>query len=99
MLAVDPSRLHIDDLVESLGGPLFPFPCLQGKTRCQECRGTGPCAAERALSRACRAARAELSAVTLEDVANSLDDAVETPRRARTTQKAPKNGRRAVLGS
>jgi Rrf2 family protein len=71
-LAVDPRTLTIADLVECLGGPLFPFPCLLSSERCRECRGTDTCAAERALSRACAAARGELLGTTLADLAASL---------------------------
>lgn len=71
-LAVDPSALSIADVVECLGGPLFPFPCLLDQGRCRECHGAGPCAAERALSRAAAAALLELRNLTLADVAGSL---------------------------
>jgi Rrf2 family protein len=86
-LAVDPSTLTIADLVECLGGPLFPFPCLLSKERCRECRGTAPCAAERALSGACATAQGELGGSTLADLAASLsldeDEELTSPVRVR----------------
>jgi Rrf2 family protein len=84
-LAIDPTLLSIAQVVECLGGPLFPFPCLSGSGRCRECRGSATCAAERALGRASRAARDELLGTTLADVASSLqldDRAATAPARA-----------------
>ncbi len=67
-LAVDPAELSIAEVVECLSGPVFPLTCLASETRCPECRGHGPCAAELALSRASNAARRELSHLVLADV-------------------------------
>jgi len=92
-LAVDPRTLTIADLVECLGGPLFPFPCLLSSERCRECRGTDTCAAERALSRACAAARGELLSTTLADLVESLaqdvneDTATPVQAKASTPQR------------
>lgn len=93
-LAVDPTALSIAEIVECLGGPMFPFPCLLGKGRCRECRGSAPCAAERALSRACNAAQGELGGTTLAEVANSLPlDIPEGPRRvSRSTTGTNRRG-------
>jgi Rrf2 family protein len=71
-LNVDPSALNLADVVESLGGPLFPFTCLQrcpgARARCGECPGRERCPAERALGRASAAAYAALQSITLADL-------------------------------
>src|SRR5689334_11970096 len=62
-LAVAPELLTIAEVVETLGGPLFPFACLgreQNGERCRECPGAQACAARQALSGACDAAYREL---------------------------------------
>lgn len=78
-LAVDPAVLTIAEVVECLGGPLFPFPCLLDKGRCRECEATDSCAAERALSKACAAAQGELLGTTLGEIASSLPNDGEEP--------------------
>jgi Rrf2 family protein len=81
-LAVAPETLTIADVVESLGGPLFPFVCLAREPpgeRCRECPGADACPARAALSGACAAAYRALGAVALSDImrhsppANELD--------------------------
>jgi Rrf2 family protein len=71
-LSVDPRTLRLTEVVDCLGGPLFPFACLErGKhpaERCNECPGPGRCPAERALGRANEAAYAALESVTVFDL-------------------------------
>jgi Rrf2 family protein len=77
-LNVDPSKLNLAEVVESLGGPLFPFTCLQRGTsgsRCSECPGEGRCPAESALGRASAAAYAALESIFVSELA--VEDAVE----------------------
>jgi Rrf2 family protein len=79
-LNVDPSQLNLADVVESLGGPLFSFACLQrgpGSARCAECPGAGRCAAEMALGRASAAAYAVLESILVRDLADEVADAAE----------------------
>lgn len=70
-LAVDPEVLSIAEIVESLGGPLFPFACLHAgphPERCRECPGTAVCPARSALSGACTDAYRALRSVVLSDL-------------------------------
>jgi Rrf2 family protein len=71
-LNIDPGALNLADVVESLGGPLFPFTCLQrgpgAGARCGECPGRERCPAELALGRASAAAYAALQSITLADL-------------------------------
>jgi Rrf2 family protein len=71
-LAVDPRRLNLAEIVESLGGPLFPFPCLErgngAHPRCSECPGENRCVAENALRRASAAAYESLESITIFDL-------------------------------
>src|SRR5262249_30617483 len=70
-LAVPADSLTIATVVESLGGPLFPYACLAREPnaeRCRECPGAGACPARRALSEACAAAYQVLGAMALSDV-------------------------------
>jgi hypothetical protein len=80
-LAVDPRRLNLAEIVESLGGPLFPFPCLERGSgdhpRCSECPGESRCIAERALRRASAAAYESLESITIFDLIETLDSAHE----------------------
>ena len=95
-LAVDPRTLNLADVVESLGGPLFPFACLERKkgdpARCSECPGPNRCPAESALGRASAAAYAALSAVTIFDLIDeeplpNPDDAGDSGSRSELRQK------------
>jgi Rrf2 family protein len=79
-LNVDPSRLNLADVVESLGGPLFSFTCLQrgaDGTRCAECPGAGRCAAQLALGRASAAAYAVLESILVRDLADEVMETTE----------------------
>ena len=70
-LAVDPKALSIAEVVESLGGPLFPFVCLAREPlaeRCRECPGSLVCPAQNALSNASSAAYAALRSLFLADL-------------------------------
>jgi Rrf2 family protein len=70
-LAVSPEELKIADVVELLGGPLFPFACLAREPhgeRCRECPGVESCPARQALSGACAAAYRVLGALALSDI-------------------------------
>lgn len=70
-LAVPPDSLTIATLVESLGGPLFPYACLAREPnaeRCRECPGASACPARSALAGACAAAYRVLGALALSDV-------------------------------
>ncbi|HEY3494872.1 MAG TPA: Rrf2 family transcriptional regulator [Polyangiaceae bacterium] len=70
-LAVDPETLSIAEVVESLGGPLFPFACLHGgphPERCRECPGTAACPARSALADACADAYRALRSRVLADL-------------------------------
>jgi Rrf2 family protein len=70
-LAVDPESLSIAEVVESLGGPLFPFACLAGgphAERCRECPGTAACPARNALAGACNEAYRALRGLVLADL-------------------------------
>ena len=78
-LAVPPELLTIAEVVETLGGPLFPFSCLSrdpNGERCRECPGAEACPARQALSGACAAAYRALSALSLSDVAGGLPEHV-----------------------
>jgi Rrf2 family protein len=86
-LSVDPSQLNLADVVESLGGPLFSFACLQrgaDGARCAECPGAGRCAAELALGRASAAAYAVLETILVRDLANEVTETTEPEPRARS---------------
>jgi Rrf2 family protein len=77
-LAVDPRRLNLAEVVESLGGPIFPFSCLEPGSgdhpRCSECPGENRCVAEKALRRASTAAYESLESITILDlIAEHLD--------------------------
>lgn len=70
-LAIDPKALSIAEVVESLGGPLFPFVCLAREPhaeRCRECPGSLVCPAQNALSSASSAAYAALRSLFLADL-------------------------------
>lgn len=99
-LNVDPSQLNLADVVESLGGPLFSFACLQRGAggRCAECPGPGRCAAEMALGRASAAAYAVLESILVRDLADSeATDTAETEKgsvvRPKVSAAAGKRGR------
>lgn len=71
-LAVPANVLTIAEVVETLGGPLFPFTCLArepNEERCRECPGAEACPAKQALAGACAAAYRALGALALSDVA------------------------------
>ena len=75
-LAVDPKALSIAEVVESLGGPLFPFVCLAREPlaeRCRECPGSLVCPAQNALSNASSAAYAALRSLFLADLLGEPD--------------------------
>lgn len=75
-LAVDPKALSIAEVVESLGGPLFPFVCLAREPlaeRCRECPGSLACPAQNALSNASSAAYAALRSLFLADLLHEDD--------------------------
>jgi Rrf2 family protein len=80
-LNVDPRALSLADVVESLGGPLFPFTCLQrglgAGARCNECPGRERCPAQLALGRASAAAYAALQSITLADLHGDRASEVE----------------------
>lgn len=72
-LAVDPNELTVAEVVESLGGPVFPIVCLQQEPgqkakRCRECPGTGRCPAELALRNADVEVHRVLSSISLSDL-------------------------------
>ena len=72
-LAVDPKELTVADVVESLGGPVFPIVCLRhdpghAPKRCRECPGTGRCPAELALRSADDEVHRVLSSISLSDL-------------------------------
>ncbi len=70
-LAVSPEELTIAEVVELLGGPLFPFACLAREPRgerCRECPGEENCPARQALSGACAAAYNALGRLALSDI-------------------------------
>jgi Rrf2 family protein len=74
-LAVAPELLTIAEVVETLGGPLFPFACLGREAdgeRCRECPGVASCPAREALSGACAAAYRALAGLALSDILNQL---------------------------
>jgi len=74
-LAVAPEHLKIADVVETLGGPLFPFACLAREPhdeRCRECPGAHACPARQALSGACAAAYRALGSLALSDILADL---------------------------
>jgi Rrf2 family protein len=74
-LAVAPEALTIAEVVETLGGPLFPFACLGREPngeRCRECPGAESCPAREALSGACAAAYRALGALALSDILSQL---------------------------
>jgi len=76
-LAVPANTLTIAEVVETLGGPLFPFSCLSSDPngeRCRECPGAEACPARQALQGACAAAYRALGSVALSDVANALPE-------------------------
>ena len=70
-LAVEARNLTLAEVVESLGGPIFPFPCLvrgENSARCSECPGAGRCPAQSALGRASAAAYESLLSLVLADL-------------------------------
>jgi len=74
-LAIPAEALSIADVVETLGGPLFPFSCLSrepNEDRCRECPGNDACPAQQALSGACQAAYGVLRGLVLSDIAHSI---------------------------
>lgn len=76
-LAIDPSKLTVADVVESLGGPVFPITCLHGepggaRKRCRECPGSGRCAAEFALRGADNEVQRVLSSISLMDLVEGV---------------------------
>jgi Rrf2 family protein len=76
-LAVPANALTIAEVVESLGGPLFPFSCLArepNEERCRECPGAEACPAKQALAGACAAAYRALGNLALSDVAGALPE-------------------------
>ena len=76
-LAVPAATLTIAEVVETLGGPLFPFMCLgrkENEERCRECPGNEACPAQQALSGACAAAYRVLQGLALSEVAGLLPD-------------------------
>jgi len=95
-LAVDPDVLSIAEVVESLGGPLFPFACLHGGSRaerCRECPGTATCPARIALAGACADAYRALRSLVLSDLVveppeEELDAEVPEPDAARVLRRA-----------
>jgi len=92
-LAVPAAALTIAEVVETLGGPLFPFTCLAREPndeRCRECPGAEACPAKRALAGACAAAYRALAALALSDVAGVL---LEPP----PANEPEPNGERGVL--
>jgi Rrf2 family protein len=103
-LNVDPSLLNLADVVESLGGPLFSFTCLQrggAAGQCSECPGAERCPAMRALGRASAAAYAVLESITVADLAPAEPLPVALPEkrdgaRAPSQQKLTQPARRAA---
>jgi Rrf2 family protein len=84
-LAVAPEALSIAEVVETLGGPLFPFACLGREPdgeRCRECPGAHACPAQHALAGACAAAYRALGALVLSDILSEL--ATEAPANSQT---------------
>jgi Rrf2 family protein len=82
-LAVPPEELSIAELVELLGGPLFPFACLAREPhgeRCRECPGAENCPAQAALSGACAAAYRVLGKLALSDLIRDSPPANEQAR-------------------
>jgi len=76
-LAVDPNELTVADVVESLGGPVFPILCLRQEPgrapkRCRECPGTGRCPAELALRGADVEVHRVLSSISLSDLVSGV---------------------------
>jgi Rrf2 family protein len=77
-LAVDPNKLTVAEVVESLGGPVFPIVCLRQEPgrvplRCEECPGAGLCPAKLALCSANREVRRVLSSISLSDLVHEVD--------------------------
>jgi Rrf2 family protein len=74
-LAVDPNELTVAEVVESLGGPVFPIICLRHEAkRCRECPGTGRCPAELALRSAEVEVHRVLSSISLSDLVAEADE-------------------------
>jgi Rrf2 family protein len=76
-LAIPANALTIAEVVETLGGPLFPFTCLArepNEERCRECPGAEACPAKQALAGACAAAYRALGNLALSDVAGALPE-------------------------
>jgi Rrf2 family protein len=76
-LAIPANALTIAEVVETLGGPLFPFSCLArepNEERCRECPGADACPAKQALAGACAAAYRALGNLALSDVAGVLPE-------------------------
>jgi Rrf2 family protein len=76
-LAIPANALTIAEVVETLGGPLFPFSCLArepNEERCRECPGAEACPAKQALAGACAAAYRALGNLALSDVAGALPE-------------------------
>jgi Rrf2 family protein len=76
-LAIPANALTIAEVVETLGGPLFPFTCLArepNEERCRECPGAEACPAKQALAGACAAAYRALGNLALSDVAGVLPE-------------------------
>jgi Rrf2 family protein len=76
-LAVDPNELTVAEVVESLGGPVFPIICLRHEPgrlpkRCRECPGTGRCPAELALKGAELEVHRVLSSISLSDLVEGV---------------------------
>lgn len=91
-LAVDPKALSIADVVESLGGPLFPFVCLAREPlaeRCRECPGSLACPAQNALSNASSAAYAALCSLFLADLLREDDTTASDALESRAIPRLP----------
>ncbi len=76
-LAIPAHLLTIAQVVETLGGPLFPFSCLSRQPngeRCRECPGAEACPAQQALAGACAAAYRALGDLALSDVARESEE-------------------------
>ena len=77
-LAVDPNELTVAEVVESLGGPVFPIVCLRHEPggvpkRCRECPGTDRCPAELALRSAEHEVHRVLSSISLSDLVEGVE--------------------------
>lgn len=92
-LAVAPEAINIAEVVESLSGPVFPFPCLAdsaGAERCRQCPGVGACPARAALASASAAAYGALKSLSLADVLDPASDPFATPDPAPWTSASPR---------